>query len=196
MTNDNISLALNGEPVPLKNLRITVSMKLPDKDQSGQSSSTSSSEQGTKAKELRVAGSVPFTDPDSLRRIFEMAAATDQGGAKQKYRVANATARAVRFREAIFTGSVDAPQQDGLQAWAVTFTLREQISVAEKKEQRANGKSTAKKQQPGSGSTAGGTVDAQENQEQMSWFESKVLSPINSALGGSSATDNASSAGK
>lgn len=183
MSATNINLALNGEPVPLKNLKVTISMKLPDKDQSGQSSSTTASEQGTKAKEMRVAGIVPFTDPDSLRRIFQMAGATGSSGAKQVYRVAHATARAVNFREAVFTGSVDAPEDDGTQAWAVTFTLREQVSVAEKKEQRADGKINSKKQTPGSNGGAG-SADAQESEEQMSWFESKVLKPINDMIGG------------
>lgn len=185
MSKDNISLALNGEPVPLKNLRVTVSMKLPDKDQSGQSSSTTTSEQGTKAKELRVAGSVPFTDPDSLRRIFEMAADTGPGGAKKKYRVANATARAVRFREAIFTGSIDAPQEDGLQSWAVTFTLREQISVPEKKQQRADSKISSKTQVPGASGSGVTTKDTQETDEQLTTFE-KYLQKADNWLGGDS----------
>lgn len=176
-TTGNVNLALNGEPVPLKNMKVTISMKLPDKDQSGQSSSTTASEQGTKAKEMRVAGTIPFTDPSSLRRIFQLAGATGSDGTKQVYRVAHITARAVNFREAVFTGSVDAPEDDGRQAWAVTFTLREQVSVAEKKEQRANGKAVSKKQTPG------GSQDAQESAEQLSWFESVVLKPINTGLG-------------
>ena len=42
------------------------------------------------------------------------------GGNRQKYRVAHEVARAVNFREATFSGMLDAPQQDGKMAWLVT----------------------------------------------------------------------------
>lgn len=176
----NPTLALNGEGIPLKNMRVTVSMAFQDKDQSGQTSSTAKAEQGIKGKELRISGEIGFSDIALLKRVFDLASATDASGQRQKYRVAHEVARAVSFREAIFTGNVDAPQQEGKMAWLVTFTLTEHVSVQEKREARASGKTAATKQ---TGSGAGGKAQAAgESEEQMTWFERKVLKPVNDAL--------------
>lgn len=174
----NPTLALNGEAIRLKNMRVTITQQFQDQDQSGQTSATTKSEQGMKGKELRVSGEVPFKNTEILRRIFELASATDASGKRQKYRVAHDQARAVNFREAIFTGTLDAPQQYGKMSWLVTFTLTEHISVQEKREARATGKTTAQKQAAG-----GGGPSAGEDEEKMTWFERKVLKPVNDALG-------------
>ncbi|MCW2474657.1 hypothetical protein [Candidatus Symbiopectobacterium sp. NZEC151] len=172
-----ITLALDGEAIPLRSLTVTPSMQFQEKDQSGQTSSTANAEQGIKPKELRVSGVIPFTDAKVLTRLFALAEAKE-GGKLKRYRVANPTAQAINFRLATFTGSIDAPKQDGKQAWLVTFTLREHVSVAEKRDARADGKTAAQKQSPGQG---GG--NAAESDEQLSWFERKVLKPINDGLG-------------
>lgn len=173
------TLALNGEAIPLKNIRVTLSQQFPDKDQSGQTSATSKSEQGAKGKELRINGEIAFKDVAILTRIFQLANATDSGGKRVVYRVANSVARAVNLREASFSGIIDAPQQDGRMSWAVTFTLTEHISVAEKKEAAANARKTSTAQ------TAGGKggAEATEDAEKMTWFERRVLKPVNDALG-------------
>lgn len=173
------TLALNGEAIPLKNIRVTLSQQFPDKDQSGQTSATSKSEQGAKGKELRINGEIAFKDVAILTRIFQLANATDSGGKRVVYRVANSVARAVNLREASFSGTIDAPQQDGRMSWAVTFTLTEHISVAEKKEAAANARKTSTAQ------TAGGNggAEATEDAEKMTWFERRVLKPVNDALG-------------
>ncbi|HBQ2192419.1 TPA: hypothetical protein ACOWSL_002196 [Klebsiella pneumoniae] len=182
--NSIATLALNGEGIPLKNMRVTLTMQFQDKEQSGQTSSTARAEQGTKGKELRVSGEVPFKTPEVLKRIFELASATGDDGQRQKYRVAHDAARAVGFREATFTGSLDAPQQEGRMSWLVTFTLTEFISVPEKREERAAGKVSVQKQTAGAGGDTGsGTASAGEGDEKLTWFESKVLKPVNDALG-------------
>ncbi len=53
------TLALNGEAILLKNMRVTVSQQFQDKDQSGQTSATTKSEQG-QGQELRISGEIPF----------------------------------------------------------------------------------------------------------------------------------------
>ncbi|MDD8344104.1 hypothetical protein LAW33_18085 [Escherichia coli] len=176
------TLALNGEAIQLKNMRVTVSQQFQDKDQSGQTSATTKSEQGAKGKELRISGEIPFKSPEILKRIFELASATDAGGNRQKYRVAHEVARAVNFREATFSGTLDAPQQDGKMAWLVTFTLAEHISVQEKREARATGKMSAQKQTAGNAGQPGGQ-SAGEDEEKLTWFEKRVLKPVNDALG-------------
>ncbi len=173
------TLALNGEAIPLKNIRVTLSQQFPDKDQSGQTSATSKSEQGAKGKELRINGEIAFKDVAILTRIFQLANATDSGGKRVVYRVANSLARAVNLREAAFSGTIDAPQQDGRMSWALTFTLTEHISVAEKKEAAANARKTSTAQTAG----RNGGAEATEDAEKMTWFERRVLKPVNDALG-------------
>lgn len=171
-------LALNGEAIPLKNMRVTITQQFPDKDQSGGTSSTAKSEEGAKGKEMRVSGEIAFKDISILSRLFQMANATGTGGAKTVYRVANNFARAVNLREASFSGTLDAPQQDGRMSWLVTFTLTEVLSVAEKKEAAASARATSKTQNAG-----GSATDSAESEEKMTWFEKKVLKPVNDALG-------------
>lgn len=140
-----VMLALNGEAITLKNMRVTLTQQFPDKDQSGDTSSTSKAEKGAKGKELRVSGEIPFKNVAVLTRLFQLANATDAGGNRVVYRVANSTARAVNLREATFTGTLDAPQQDGRMSWLVTFTLGEKLSVAEKKRLWPTGKRSARR---------------------------------------------------
>lgn len=178
------TLALNGETVRLKNLRITLSQQFPDKDQSGGTSSTAKSEEGAKGKELRVAGEISFRDEKIVKRILEMANATETNGERKRYRVAHTLARAVNFREGTFSGQVDISQQDGRMSYGITFTIAEYLSVAEKKEARAVSKATAKKQVANASGGAGSsdTVTATEDERMMTWFESKVLKPLNDRL--------------
>lgn len=170
-------LALDGEGISMKNMLVSPVMQFQEKDQSGQTSSTANAEQGIKAKELRISGLVTFDDEATLQRLFQLASATDTGGALKKYRIANETAAAINFREATFTGSIDAtPQQDRL-AWLVNFTLREKISVPEQREAR-RGNLTASTLQ--TGNAPGQPAD--EGPERLTWFEERVLKPINNAL--------------
>lgn len=173
--NQTISFALSGKAIPLSNLEVSLSMKLPDKDQSGQASSTASSEQGTKAKEIKVSGLVSFDDASLLAEIYSLAEATATDGSKRRYRVNHSLAQAVKFREAVFTGSVDATKEADLMAWKVSFTLKEYFSVAEKK---ALASITAAQTQ-----TAQGTTSAEETPEALSGFE-RILQKIDKAIGG------------
>ncbi|ETS32994.1 hypothetical protein BB987_13710 [Photorhabdus temperata] len=171
-----ITLALDGEAIPLKSLTVTPSVVFQDTDQSGQSSSTAVAEQGIKPKELRVTGIIPFTEQKTLSRLFALAEAKDKGNLK-RYRVANLTAGAINFRIGTFTHTLDASKIDGKQAWQVTFTLREHLSVAENRDARTADNIQAKKQ------TGQGAAAAKEAPEKLSWFERKVLKPINDKIG-------------
>ncbi|WP_438334666.1 hypothetical protein [Edwardsiella tarda] len=136
--NQIIVLALDGESILLQNINISVTLRLPDKDMSGQASSTTSAEQGDKAKELRVSGIIRFADERHLTRIFQLAEARDANGAKKCYRIANATAAAVNMRQGVFSGAIDATEQRDTMAWQITFTLHEKMSVPEKVAARSN----------------------------------------------------------
>lgn len=134
---DNIVLALDGESIILKNPSISAEYDLPEEDQSGQSSSTNSSEKGIKPKKLNINGLIEYSTPDRLSRLIELSYQTENGGAKKLYRVANATANVINLREAVFSGKVSVSPHSTLLAWQVSFTLSERKSVPEKREARA-----------------------------------------------------------
>lgn len=177
----HIVLALNGEAILLKNILVTPSMQIQDKDQSGQASSTAKSEQGIKAKELKVSGLILFSEAAKLTRLFALAEAKGTAGDMARYRVANEVAQAIKFREATFSGAIDAAPQTDKMAWLVNFTLKEVASVAEKRAEQAGA---------GGGKTGGGTVSqnatgtsaAEETPQQLTWFEN-VLKKIDTAIG-------------
>lgn len=130
-------IALDGELLRLKSPRITLSMEFKEQDTSGQTSGTNGAEQGEKGKELQVTGLIPFKDPMSLARLFELAQDKGDGNARKIYRIGCELAEAVKIYQVKFAGRIMAPEQEGLLAWRVSFTLREHLSVPEKREQRA-----------------------------------------------------------
>lgn len=180
--NQIIVLALDGEAILLKNILVSPSMQIQDKDQSGQASSTASAEQGIKGKELRVSGLIPFAEKTQLTRLFALAEAKGADGSMKRYRVANEVAQAIKFREATFSGAVDAAPQTDKMAWLVNFTLKEFFSVAERKAAQASAKGGAGTSAGATAQTASGTGSADEGEEKLSWFES-VLKKIDNKIG-------------
>lgn len=134
--NPSVQLALNGAPIYLHNILMTVSVKREEKDMSGQKSSTKKSDKGVKAKELSVTGFIPYNRKEWLTQLFNLAESEDGKGEQSKYRVSCTVAEAVNMREVQFSGEVSATEQNGQLGWAISFTLREVNSVAEKKDQR------------------------------------------------------------
>lgn len=129
-------IALDGELINLKSCKIELSMQLVDQDMSGQTSATDSSEQGDKAKSLRITGLIPFTDSAQLARLFELASAKDAAGNRVVHRLGATIGRTAKIRQVKFSGSVLAPEHQSLMAWQVTFYLREYLSIPEVAEQR------------------------------------------------------------
>lgn len=134
--NPSVQLALNGTPIYLNNILMSVSVKREEKDMSGQKSSTKKSDKGVKAKELNVTGFIPYSQQEWLTKLFNLAESEDGKGEQSKYRVSCTIAEAVNMREVQFSGEVSAIEQNGQLGWAISFTLREVNSVAEKKDQR------------------------------------------------------------
>lgn len=184
-----IMLALDGEAIPLKAIRVSPKMTIETKDKSGQSSSTTKSENGIKAKELSVSGLVDFKNKALLSRIFALAEAKGSGGAGKRYRVACPVAQAINMREGIFTGNIEAIEQDDKLAWKVSFTLTEQVSTAEKSKGRkaAGTPSGTTKTQTAAGTTASADDDQAEKKEELTWFERTFLKPLDDTLGGNKA---------
>lgn len=134
--NPSVQLALNGTPIYLHNIMMSVSVKREEKDMSGQKSSTKKSDKGVKAKELNVTGFIPYARKEWLTDLFNLAESEDGKDEQSKYRVSCTIAEAVNMREVQFSGEVTAAEQSGQLGWAISFTLREVDSVAEKKDQR------------------------------------------------------------
>ncbi|MCO4207913.1 hypothetical protein M2R29_08145 [Aeromonas hydrophila] len=164
-------LTLDGEPIIMKSMRVSASMQFQDKDQSGQTSSTSSAEQGAKAKELDVSGLIPFKDEHMLSRLFELADAKGNGGQRHIYRVGSLLAKSVKVRQAKFAGRITASEQEGLLAWQVQFTLKEFNSVPERREARLpNRAANIGKGSPGA-VAAGSSKGQQQDDEKLAGWE-------------------------
>lgn len=134
--NPSVQLALDGKPIYLHNILMTISVKREEKDMSGQKSSTKKTDKGIKAKELNITGFIPYSRQEWLTQIFNLAESETGKGEQMKYRVACVLAEAVNMREVQFSGEVQATEQSGQLGWSVSFTLREVNSIAEKKGQR------------------------------------------------------------
>lgn len=179
-----IMLALDGEAIPLKAIRVSPKMTIETKDKSGQSSSTTKSENGIKAKELSVSGLVDFKNKALLSRIFALAEAKGSGGAGKRYRVACPVAQAINMRMGMFTGNIEAIEQDDKLAWKVSFTLTEQVSTAEKSKGRkaANAPAGSTKTQGATGTTDAANDDQAEQEKELTGFE-KILKKVDDKLG-------------
>ncbi|TPW60918.1 MULTISPECIES: baseplate complex protein [Klebsiella/Raoultella group] len=179
-----ILLALDGEAIPLKSIKISPKMTIETKDKSGQSSATTQSENGVKAKELSVSGLVDFKDKALLSRIFALAEAKGSGGEGRRYRIANPVAQAINMRQGMFTGTVEATEQTEKLAWQVSFTLTEQISTAEKAKGRkaASAPGETTKTQSASGTTAAPAGDTEDQEKELTGFE-KILKSVDDKLG-------------
>ncbi len=129
-------IALDGELINLKSCKVELTMQLAEQDMSGQTSATGSSEQGDKAKELRITGLIPFTDSAQLTRLFELASSKDDAGNRVVRRLGSNIGRIAKIRQVKFCGNVSAPEHGSLMAWAVSFSLREHLSIPEVAEQR------------------------------------------------------------
>lgn len=133
-------LALDGKVINLDSMTVELSMELKDQDMSGQSSATDSAEQGDKGKKLSFSGRIPFVNIDTLTLLYSLASEKDNTNARKVYRIGNDMALALKVRNVKFTGRISAREHETLQAWNVSFVLREHNSVAEQKETRAKQK--------------------------------------------------------
>ncbi len=178
-------IALDGELINLKSCKMELTMQLAEQDMSGQTSATGSSEQGDKAKELRISGLIPFTDSAQLARLFELASAKDDAGNRVVRRLGANIGRTAKIRQVKFNGTVSAPEHPTLMAWQVSFSLREHLSVPEVKEQRQSQSAASTAQSSEQTASVIPTAAIGENsppQVEMTSLE-KFLKRIDSAIG-------------
>lgn len=134
-------LSLNGQIIKMDAMTVAMTMELKDQDMSGQSSGTDAAEQGDKGKKLTFAGIIPFKSVETLSKLYQLASAKDDSDSRATYRIGSDLARALKIRQAKFTGSINATEHGSLLAWKVSFDLREVNGVAEQKENRKNAQS-------------------------------------------------------
>lgn len=135
---------LDKTKIPGYKQKVSGSLQLAGEDISGTGSSTARAEKGDKAKELNVGTYIRFIDDKDLVLLLALAEAKDKKEERQVYNIINHTANAMGIRQVRFDGDVSIGEEDGTEAWQVSFKLVEYHSVAEKKQQR-NQKTSKKK---------------------------------------------------
>lgn len=168
-------MQLNNYNVPGGDMRVSVLAQFESEDLSGETSSTSSAHKGIKAQILDVSSIVPFVDGASLGQFYTIAQAVDSNNDLVIYDITNDTANAINIRQVMFTGRLSIREMHNVQAWRLSFRLREYLSVPEKKEQRQEAQTL-------SGSSTDTTQSAQgSDEDNLSGFE-RVLKIVDDSL--------------
>jgi hypothetical protein len=185
-----MTLLLDGTQIRGHRMKLTGSLSIESDDMSGQTSATDTADKGFKPKKLTVAMMIKYKDASDLSALLSMAEATESGGQRKTYRVVNDTAEAFGVRQAQFSDSVSAREDDSLAQWIIQFTLTEKLSNPEKTEQRRAANGTASQAAPGD---AVGSASAGE--PELSSFE-KLLKKADNWLGSTDAAkDSAAGTG-
>ncbi|MCJ2164668.1 MULTISPECIES: DNA-binding protein [unclassified Pseudodesulfovibrio] len=172
-------MRLNDYNVPGYGMVVGVSMDIKASDASGETSGTDEVDKGTKAKKVSVSLSIRFADENHLRQLSRVSEAKSNGSRKI-YTLTNRTANAVGVRQVRFAENITFQEKDGLQAWDVSFTLKEYLSVPERVEKREKKPEAVAQTSEGTATeTTAQTAEAVE--EPKSMFEN-VLASIDKAL--------------
>ena len=176
-------MMLNNYRVPQKNRIVSLSAPLPAQDISGQTASTTTVDKGQKAQELSVTLTLNFTEAAELNALQTVARAKDDNGDPVIYTVVDPLAKAMNIRQVKFVGTFRVNESQGQQAWAISFTLSEHLSVAEKKEQRQQAAQVQAQQAEGDSVTPPETTPASEqpNAPELTAWES-LLQSIDNVL--------------
>ena len=142
-------MILDSYKVPGKNLKVSVSLQISKKDISGETSGTDTADAGTKAKELTCTFDASFKKVGLLKKFITVAQKKDAEKDQHKFMISDDLAEAMDIRQVTFVGDIRISESQGLQSWSVSFTLREYLSVAEKKEQREAPKKQEKAKEEG-----------------------------------------------
>ncbi len=139
-----------------KNIIASVTLPLKNKKLDGNTSSTLTTTEGSKAKILSVACQLPFEQGQHLTDLIKLAEAVEEDSRRRVYRIQHDEAKVADIREVIFDGNLSYRKTEGLLAWSVNFSLLQYNSVAEAKEARQ--KELKSKQTTQADSTAGTTI--------------------------------------
>lgn len=174
-----MTLLLDGQKVQGKSLKVTANLRIESGDLSGQTSNTDSSHKGFKPKALTVSLLIPYRDRAHLVELVRLSETTVDGGQRKTYRVINDTAEAFGVRQANFSDTLTAREDDSLAAWRVQFTLSEKLSNPERVETRRP--ENRVNQQVGSGNSVA-DPSAVPDAPELSGFES-ILKRVDDYLG-------------
>jgi len=176
-----MTLLLDGQKVNGKSLKVIANLRIESGDMSGQTSNTDSAHKGFKPKALTVSLMIPFRDHWHLVELMRLSEATADGGQPRTYRVVNDTAQAFGVRQATFSDTFTAREDDSLSAWRVQFTLTEKLSNPERVEIRRPGNEV--RQQGGTGNgVADPSAESEPDAPELSRFE-RILKHVDDYVG-------------
>ena len=174
-------LRLDDYTVPGFGLRVSGAFQLKKADASGETSSTTKADKGTKGKTLTVTTQIRYQDEADLLELIRISEAKGSGESGKVYTITNTTANAAGIRQVIFADRVSWDEQEGRRCWNVSFTLAEHKSVPERAEARKADKPlTAASSSPAAGE--GAIAPAEQAEKEMGWIY-KLLKKANDAIG-------------
>lgn len=177
-----MTLLLDGIQIRGHRLKVTGTLRIESDDMSGQTSATDSADKGFKPKTLTVAMMIKYKDSADLATLMSLAEKTESGGQRKTYRVVNDTAEAFGVRQAQFSESVSAREDDTLSQWIIQFTLAEKLSNPEKVEARRAANGVSSQSAPGDGVSGTGTGSGAGGAQELTGLE-KVLKNVDNWLG-------------
>ena len=106
-------LRLDDYTVPGFGLRVSGAFQLKKADASGETSSTTKADKGTKGKTLTVTTQIRYQDEADLRELIRISEAKGSGESGKVYTITNTTANAAGIRQVIFADRVSWDEQEG-----------------------------------------------------------------------------------
>ncbi|MDH5753499.1 MAG: hypothetical protein OEZ59_13905 [Deltaproteobacteria bacterium] len=135
---------LDSLTLPGSDHQVEVVGRLDSDDVAGQTSASADDHGGWKPFMISVRLLIPKDDPDSLSLIREKFHAVD--GLTMlpwEYKIEESTCSALGIRKVQFYDQVRISSDDDLLAWRVSFTLKEVLSIPERRENREGGGASA-----------------------------------------------------
>lgn len=129
-------LQLGGFNVPGYNLTVKGELEIRTEDLSGETSGTARVDKGVKPKKLIVSTNIRYKDATQLRELIRVIEARGDNGEGRVYNITNREANVAGIKQVRISDRFSWKPISGLKAWAVSFTLREYLSVPEKVEKR------------------------------------------------------------
>ena len=139
-----------------KNLKTSIELEIERKDLSGDSSSGAFAPAGAKTQKITISLQIEKKNPQHLLGLIQKSQENNDDGSPVIFNISNDHCAARGIRQAYFEGTVSSADADGVQAWNVSFTMREYNSVPEKLEGREEQKEA---EATGDGVTAVGSTD-------------------------------------
>lgn len=129
-------MMLNDYMVPSNRLSVSVVTSFDSTKLGGETSATDSAHKGIKPKEVSVSFVLPFERERDLSLFYGVAQALDDNGELIVYDITERSSNSAKVKKVTFTNRIDQREVTDKNAWMVSFTLIERLSMAERTEQR------------------------------------------------------------